>query len=355
MKAFVFGDLHLGVHPLQLDEYVHIVENYFFKEAIPYIEANYEDGDVIVQLGDVFDNRTAINIKAMCVGIRIFEALSSICDVHVLCGNHDMYQEKSREYISINALKFKNVHLHTSPNEIKLGGRRVLMCPYVHSTKELKDIISNEDYNSSLLFAHTDLYGARWGASKSDVCDFGLRIDDYSKFDLVVSGHIHIRQKIKNVLFTGTPYHLSRKDIGNKKGFHVIDMETLACQFVENTISPEYVVLEVNENSDFSKIEEIIEGKNWVDLKVNISEMESSPNLKKKVQRISETGRVKSVSYVDDVAALNPLFVDESKIEILPSSWDLQALSTEYINQNIEDSELKDKVLELIREMIIEV
>jgi hypothetical protein len=55
------------------------------------------------------------------------------------------------------------------------------------------------------------------------------------------------------------------------------------------------------------------------------------------------------------VAALNPLFVDESKIEILPSSWDLQALSTEYINQNIEDSELKDKVLELIREMIIEV
>jgi hypothetical protein len=39
--------------------------------------------------------------------------------------------------------------------------------------------------------------------------------DEYGK---VYSGHIHIVQEINYFTFVGSPYHLDRNDVGNKKG-----------------------------------------------------------------------------------------------------------------------------------------
>lgn len=354
MRAFVLGDLHYGVHPLTLDIFIDITEEFFDVEFIPYLKSNLRSDDIIIQLGDVFDNRTSVNIKALTLARNRFKQLSELAPVHVIVGNHDMYQERSRVYHSLNIIQHDNVTIYSEPTSLNIGSKSVLMLPYFNNPKEQKEVMENYGEHD-LLLAHTDLYGARYGTSKSDTSEKGLRIEDYEKYKLIMSGHIHIRQNISNFMYTGTPYHLSRKDTGNDKGFHILDFDTLKYEFVKNNTSPEYKTIQIQELSDFDKIDVAIDRNDWVDVKVDIELMDSSPKIKNRMKKLSETGRVQSIEYVDTVAQEYTFAEDESKTEILPSSWDINQLSKAYIENLPHEAKLKEKIEEKLDELMLHV
>jgi DNA repair exonuclease SbcCD nuclease subunit len=68
----------------------------------------------------------------------------------------------------------------------------------------------------------------------------GVDFTQFTYIKRVFSGHIHKRQELVNsrYIYTGSPYHTKRSDIGNVKGVYCLNTETDEIQFTENNISP---------------------------------------------------------------------------------------------------------------------
>ena len=83
-RVWILGDLHFGVRSNSL-EWLEIQKDFFENEFIPTLEKEYKPGDVLVQVGDTFDNRQSINIKVLNYAINLFERLGKILPTHIIC------------------------------------------------------------------------------------------------------------------------------------------------------------------------------------------------------------------------------------------------------------------------------
>ena len=61
-RVWVLGDLHFGVRANSV-EWLEIQKQFFEEVFIPTLKKNVKPGDVLIQVGDTFDNRQSINIK----------------------------------------------------------------------------------------------------------------------------------------------------------------------------------------------------------------------------------------------------------------------------------------------------
>jgi DNA repair exonuclease SbcCD nuclease subunit len=94
-RVWILGDLHFGVRA-NSQEWLDIQKEFFEKYFIPTLKEHVKPGDVLVQVGDTFDNRQSINIKVLNYAVNLFERLGNILPVHVICGNHDKSKERAR-------------------------------------------------------------------------------------------------------------------------------------------------------------------------------------------------------------------------------------------------------------------
>jgi calcineurin-like phosphoesterase family protein len=63
-RVWVLGDLHFGVRANSI-EWLDIQKDFFEEVFIPTLKKHVQPGDVLVQVGDTFDNRQSINIKVL--------------------------------------------------------------------------------------------------------------------------------------------------------------------------------------------------------------------------------------------------------------------------------------------------
>jgi DNA repair exonuclease SbcCD nuclease subunit len=70
-RIWILGDMHLGVRSNSL-EWLEIQQEYYDKVFIPILKKNFREGDVLVQVGDVFDNRQSINLKVLHYAVAFF-------------------------------------------------------------------------------------------------------------------------------------------------------------------------------------------------------------------------------------------------------------------------------------------
>ena len=93
-RVWVLGDLHFGVRSNSM-EWLQIQKDFFEQQFIPTLKKYVKPGDVLVQVGDTFDNRQSINIKVLNYAMDLFERLGEILPDHVICGNHDIWAKKT--------------------------------------------------------------------------------------------------------------------------------------------------------------------------------------------------------------------------------------------------------------------
>ena len=77
-RAWIVGDIHLGIRAASMD-WFDISKIYFEQYLLPLIEKNYKEGDVLIQLGDLFENRQTINLKFNSYAIEIFQRIGKFC------------------------------------------------------------------------------------------------------------------------------------------------------------------------------------------------------------------------------------------------------------------------------------
>lgn len=241
----MISDIHFGAH-VNSEEWQDNMKNYFYGFFIPKIKelkATLKEDErmILVNLGDTFNDRKAIDINVYNLAIDIFEDIAKEIETYIINGNHDLAKKTNEGNTSLRAIQYiNNVHLITDPTLLNINYEnnkctKAIAIPFLgdHSL-ETKYLL--ESNNAKYAFMHTEL--TKMKMDNGMLITEGVNIDTFS--GIVYAGHIHKRQESKKSIYIGSPYHISKADINNQKGLYLLNLKTNKHQFIENNYSPIY-------------------------------------------------------------------------------------------------------------------
>lgn len=277
IKRFInISDTHFGVRS-NSNEWMEIQKSYFYDFFIPLIKKNYQKGDAIIHTGDVFDSRQSLNLKVMNMAMDIFQEISKIMPVFIICGNHDIYHKKTNDINSVKIFNWlDNVYVYEKPTILKINNNKTdcLLMPWCDTHEQEQEIIDNNP--ADYLFCHTDMQGLKFNPYVK--IDEGLEVNSYRSFKMVYSGHIHYAQRNKNIRMVGSPYQMTRSDIGNQKHVWYINFTDDTEHGIPNNHSPNFIKIKLEKALEMKvgDLKELFEN-NFVDVLVNSSWTSSFP------------------------------------------------------------------------------
>jgi calcineurin-like phosphoesterase family protein len=302
-KIFLLGDTHIGLgYPNKTDKWFKVHQEYFSEFLIPLLKSRVKPGDIIVHLGDLFDNRNVIPINLMNYTLDIVYEISKIAPFHIIIGNHDLYSKSTSEINSVRPFKYiNNVFIYDKPDKIEFNGINILMVPYIENRKQQISIINNNK-DCKYLFCHSDLNGAKLHLTSSghrnpDKID----IESFKDFRKVYSGHYHIVQREQNFTFVGSIFQMDRNDYGDQKGIFIIDTNDDSEEFIPNLISPVFKKVRLVNEDDIEELESLSESKDYIDIAISNNLLINNRKLRRKLEVILEKGGFASVEYIDDI------------------------------------------------------
>ena len=354
MRIYMLGDTHFGIFPARGEAWLTMMMSFMYDVYIPFLQKHVRPGDVLVHTGDVFDNRNSIHVIVLNKTVRLFEDLAKILPVYVLVGNHDMWAMQNATVNSTASIRnIPGVTLVEEPVETTFGDKTALLLPWVHGKANELELLAKYS-GKDLLFCHSDLVGARTQANPTRPIDRHVcTIDDFQGYRHVYSGHIHIRQQIKNFTFIGAPYHMDRNDAGNEKGFYVYDTVRDAAAFVSNTHSPEFRVVDIKTEEDMDKLTPELLDKDYVDVKIANSLLIDKPNVRTRLDKVLTKHKIARVEWVDDSYE-----ADAGEINTLAASQvdlDVVRMGHAWINaQRFADNDLFDATMKTMMAAVLE-
>lgn len=221
--------------------------------------------NTIYHLGDLFDNRSSLDIRVLNEVLKLFREDLKDFNIFILVGNHD---STFRDRIDINSVEclreFSNVRIIDSPKLILDG--KVALVPWVVNKDEFDKFMTEN--KPDITCGHFEVMCGKIKDNKDSI-DPNYFVD---KTKLVLSGHYHNRQDIKyvggTIRYIGNTYHLTRTDIGEERGFAILNTDTSELEFInDESVALKY--LRVKYPCEISK--ELVDG-NIVDVYVDISE-----------------------------------------------------------------------------------
>lgn len=344
---WLISDTHFGLkgdNPIWMQD----IYDYFDKVLFPLMEEKVEPEDILIHCGDVFDNRSTIGLNTISTTIKIFERLSNIFNkIKIVIGNHDIYKKTDTSITSVDMLKhIKNIDIYYTPTVETIDDKRVLFLPWNENAQEQKDILKR--FNVDYVFGHLEIGGCMT-SSKGNMLKTNTTIQEEDfKSARVFAGHIHIRQKIQNVNYIGTPYMKDRGDIGNEKGITLLHLQSGATKFIENKFSPRFIKESVYDILD-QTVAELKERwkNNFVDVIVKNDDLMNC-----KLDKLRETllGTYKEFKLIGESTTQGIL--ENKEIELSEAKS-----SSEYIDDFLDqvsiDDDLRDEIKNKLQEYAI--
>jgi DNA repair exonuclease SbcCD nuclease subunit len=337
-KVLIVGDIHYGAHANSLD-WLTEVENMFDNFLEPLIKK--EQPDCLFFLGDIFENRQSLHIPTMHLAYNRFKKLSQIVDnIHIIAGNHDVFYKTRNDISSLSVLEhIPRLKIWFEPEIVKWSNKNVFLMPWRANEEIEKETISKIIKSNSInyIMCHATFKNAK--LSQFSSIETGVELDP--DFPQIISGHIHYHQQFSNLLYTGTPYQITRSDAYNKKGAYLLDIESSTLTFHENKTSAQFLTLNWSniKNCKLKSILDEIKG-NRVDLVVNYADSSN-----KKLLKFIEDARniTKSLTLLPEKST-----VDNFDISQIKSLHDPRKILFDYIDNLDYDNSiienLKNKV-----------
>lgn len=261
-------DTHFGIYKSS-DIFLESQLKFFRECFIPYLKEN--NITRIIHCGDLFDNRNNINIKVFEEVRKLFQKDLKDFEIYLICGNHDSYFKTSIQINSINWLNaLPNVTVFKDIEKIKIEKREFLFVPWQVNEKDFVKRVSDKNIYCDVCIGHFETVG--FSLNKTVVCQNGLPPElFFNNYGITFSGHFHKKQvkkyKESFIQYIGNPYHLNRNDIGEERGFCILNIENLDYKFVNNDKSIKFIKIEYPE-----KINKELINNNIIDIVVNIDE-----------------------------------------------------------------------------------
>jgi DNA repair exonuclease SbcCD nuclease subunit len=344
-RVWILGDLHLGIRSNSM-EWLNIQSEFLDNHFLPTVKQNFKEGDVLVQVGDVFDNRQSINTKILNYAINFFERVGNILPTYLIAGNHDIWAKKSNDISSIECLKWiPNIQILKEPQTYNWGGKNVLLMPWRRDSEHEIETL-NQYSHADIVFCHSEVKGAY--TNQRSTLDDGTEIQNYNGYKRVYSGHIHYRQEHGVLKMVGTPYQLTRSDINNQKGFDLVDLNTMDEYFFENTVSPKFLRFNLSKlyNITLNTFKNQIYN-NFVDLYVP-SKVATTTSLSYLINKIQSSSRTLEPNIYQEDSYIDKDFED---INDLQENYDIMSLCKKYVNDTNYDQETKDKIKNKLKKL----
>ena len=190
----------------------------------------------VVHLGDCFDVRKGIDYWSLnWAKNNFFTPLKERgIDLHLIVGNHDIFYKDNLSINSpvLNLAEYDNITIYDEPTTASINGTDVFMVPWICEGNADRFVEGLNRTSAQLCMGHLELAG--FYANKDYQCQHGTDAKVFSQFDRVFSGHFHKKSTSGNVTYLGNPYQLYWNDEGDKRGFHLFDLETFELDFIEN-------------------------------------------------------------------------------------------------------------------------
>ncbi len=242
-KVAIFSDLHLGIygnserwHDTAIKWADWIVDELTKKKI----------SDIFF-LGDFFDNRTEISVQTIHIASIIIEKFKNF-NMFMIIGNHDAYYKNRSDVHSLGMVKgHENITLVDKILEFDRFDKKFLMVPWNNDLPK-----SKYDY----IFGHFEIQTFKM--NNYTVCNHGLSpIDLLSRGNSAFSGHFHNRNSKKynegTINYVGSCFSMDFSDVGNTKGYHILDVEDGSVEFYENTVSPNFIKLYISSLKSFEQ------------------------------------------------------------------------------------------------------
>jgi DNA repair exonuclease SbcCD nuclease subunit len=233
MKVALITDTHYGFKKGNQDYHDYFLK---FYNDIFFPTLKKKKIKHVIHLGDVFDIRRNIDFWSLDWARKnIFNPLQDIgVTVDMMVGNHDSFYKNTLEINSLECLlqEYSNLRVYTEPSEVTVGGRKLIYLPWICEQNENQTVNLLQETDSQVILGHLEMEGFK--TNPTYVANHGRQISEFSKFEMVMSGHYHTRSKKGNFQYIGNPYQMYWNDYADERGFNIFDTETLKLQHIKN-------------------------------------------------------------------------------------------------------------------------
>ena len=314
MKIILTSDWHI-----QSGIYTDIGMDY-----ITYLQDFCKENDItdIIIAGDIFEKSAKIQNDAFIPLFFKFKKLKDAgLNIIIVLGNHDIFSADNDSLVETFCEFGKVVK---DFEQIELGGKKIDLLPY---TKREDDIPTEGD----LMITHLSIADFQFDNKYHVNEKAGFSRKLFSGYNKVFSGHFHRPQSKGNVIFIGSPYQMNFGEIGQKKGFIVLDLETDDWERHYYEHAPVY---------------KKIKGEDFQDVDVNNSFVQVIIK-----EKLDNYVKLKHLLYEKGALSVSPHFVDttdeisvneDAKIDMNSSVKDMV---NEYIMNNITVEGIDNKKL----------
>lgn len=284
MKIAILNDTHCGIRnssQIFLDNAEDFYKNVFFPEC------EKQGVTQIVHLGDYYDNRKVINVKALNHNRKCFlnEMRKRGMTMDIIPGNHDTYFKNTNDMNSLKELlgHFMNeVNIIMEPTVMEYGSLKMAMLPWICQDNYDKsmDFISN--CKADWLAAHLELTGFEMMRGVKNT--HGMSAELFKRFELVLTGHFHVGSKQDNIWYLGSQMEFFWSDAHDPKYFHIIDTESREVEKIRNPYTLFHKIVYNDKETDYNSYDTSVLDKKFV--KVVVVEKSDSFGFDRFIDRI---------------------------------------------------------------------
>jgi DNA repair exonuclease SbcCD nuclease subunit len=347
-KFIILGDIHIGARSastIVMEHQLHYFESVFF----PYMKEN--NIKTILQLGDMFDTRKFSNHLILHNWRKRFfnYMLKENITFITLLGNHDIVFKNTVDVNSTTIFlsHYPNIQIVDTPITQDIEGVPFLIMPWIYpgERQKIDDAIANT--NALYCAGHFEFSG--FESHPGHVMTEGITPDEFSKFDIVFSGHYHTRSRKGNIEYIGIPYELTWIDYSDPKGFTVFDTKTHKHSFVRNTQSlfAKLIYNDKNQSPDYWKTIDTAPVKNSY-VKIIVGSKTDPYQFDKFVEKVASLGPIE-LKIMDEIEDFDDICLEEEDIKV----EDTSSLIEQFVDQ-VDTSLNKHKIAVMLKNLYVE-
>ena len=226
MKIAMLTDTHWGVRG-DSAKFIKNFDDFYTKVFFPRL--NKDGIKSIIHLGDMFETRTQININTLKECRRIFldRLVENGIVMSIIPGNHDVYYRNTNDVNSIDliaAMYPDSVKVVHEPSVIDFDGFKFGLVPWINKENQERCMKFIADFDGDCLGGHFEIKGAEM--TPGNIALDGLSPSLFSHIPCVYSGHFHVLGQYGNIRYISNTSETNWGDVGQWKGFHILDLST---------------------------------------------------------------------------------------------------------------------------------
>lgn len=174
--------------------------------------------DRIELLGDLFHTHAIVRVEVMEFWLKWLQAFSDKFHTVVLVGNHDQVGTYGTNQHALAAFKLlPNPKLVIVDTPMQFG--KIAYIPYIHHEEDFMNAANSLSDTATVLVCHATFEGSKYdnGMYAPDGFD-----PEKLKYNTVISGHIHTRQRFGKIIYPGTAKWDTQSDANEEKGLWLV-------------------------------------------------------------------------------------------------------------------------------------